>query len=93
MYLGILQVELELFDPTNLKEKRRIVRSLKDKLRQLYECSVAEVGVLDILTEATLGIAIVSNEGKHARQRCQAILNFIEKSRDARVVDFEMEVL
>ena len=93
MYVGIMQVELKLHGPTNLKEKRRIVKSLKDRVRHRFEVAVAEVGPLEAYTESVLGIAVVSNDGRHARQRCQAVLEFLENARDAEVVDHQVEVL
>jgi hypothetical protein len=93
MYVGVMQVELRLHGPTNLKEKRRIVKSLKDRLRHHFEVAVAEVGPLEAYTESVLGIALVSNEGRHARQRCQAVLDFLERVPDAEVLDHQVEVL
>ena len=93
MYVGILQVELRLHTPTNLKEKRRIVNSMKDRLRHRFQVAVADVGPLESYGETVLGIAVVSNDGLHARKRCQAILNFLENARHAEVVDSQLEVL
>ncbi len=93
MYVGIVQVELRLHSPTNLKERRRIVNALKDRIRHRFEAAVAEVGPVEGYGEATLGIAVVSNEARHARQRAQAILDFLEKARDAEIVDQLVEVL
>jgi uncharacterized protein YlxP (DUF503 family) len=93
MYVGILQVELELPEPTTLKDKRNILRSIKDRLRSRFEVAVAEVGPLQIKREATLGIAVVSNEPKHARARIQSVLNWLEAHPDARVADSTTEIL
>lgn len=93
MYVGILQVELQLHRPTNLKEKRHIVKSIKDRLRNRLEVAVAEVGPVEAYTSATLGISLVSNEAKHARERCQAVLDFLERLPDAEVLDHQTEVL
>jgi uncharacterized protein YlxP (DUF503 family) len=93
MYVGILQVELELPEPTTLKDKRNILRSIKDRLRRKFEVAVAEVGPLQIKREATLGIAVVSNEPKHARARIQSALEWLESHPDVRVSDSSAEVL
>ena len=93
MYVGIVQVELRLHAPATLKERRRIVRSLKDRLRHRFEVAVAEVGPVEGYTEATLGVAVVSNEARRARERCDAVLRFLENARDAEVVDHLVEVL
>ncbi len=93
MFVGILQVELKLSGPTNLKERRRIVKSLKDRIRHRFEVAVAEVGPVEDYHESTLGIALVANEGRLAEKRCQAVLAFIENSPEAEVTDHQMEVL
>jgi uncharacterized protein YlxP (DUF503 family) len=95
MYVGVLQVELKLFDPTNLKERRSIVRSLKDRLRAKFNLAVSEVGPVEIYRECTLGMALVSNEAGHARQMADAIIQFIERDRSGaiEVVDIQVEIL
>lgn len=93
MYVGIIQVELSIPQATNLKDKRRVVRSIKDRLRKLFQVAAAEVGILDDCHSATLGISLVSNEVSHAQKRCQSVLNFIENCRDAAVEDSQMEIL
>ena len=93
MFVAILQVELELFGPRSLKERRNIVNSLKDRLRRRFMAAVAEVGTLDDYTSATLGIAVVSDDGKHVRERSQKILEFLENAPDSRVTDSQTEVI
>lgn len=93
MFVGIVQVELRLHTPDNLKEKRRIVRSLKDRIRTRYQVAIAEVGGLDVYRECVFGISLVSNDGRHARERCQAVVDFLENAPHAEVVDILVEVL
>ena len=93
MYVGIIQVDLEIPGATNLKDKRRVVRSIKDRLRNRFQVATAEVGVLDNCREASLGISLVSNDAAHAQKRCQSILNFLEKQREAAVADTQVEIL
>lgn len=93
MFVAVMQVELELPEPRNLKERRNIVNSLKDRLRHRFMVSVAEVGPVDGYTSATLGIALVSNDPKHARERSQKVLEFLENAPDSRVLDSQTEIL
>jgi uncharacterized protein len=65
VYLGILQFELLIHDAQSLKDKRRVVKSVKDRLHREHLVAVAEVGALEIWNVARMGLAAVSNDGKH----------------------------
>ncbi|HMS16001.1 MAG TPA: DUF503 domain-containing protein [Planctomycetota bacterium] len=95
MYVGVLQIEFKLHGPTNLKERRAIVRSLKDRIRSTFQVAVAEVGPVEEYREATLGIALVSNEARHARQVADRIVQYIENDRTGAVeiTDIQVEIL
>jgi len=73
MVVGILQLELHVHDATSLKDKRRVVRSLKDRLHREHLVSVAEVARLDSLSVAVLGIAAVGTDGKRIGEVLDAI--------------------
>lgn len=64
MIVGILQFELLIHDAQSLKDKRRVVRSLKDRLHREHMVAVAEVGRLEVLNSALLGLACVGSEGR-----------------------------
>jgi len=54
-----------VFPSRTLKEKRRYLNSIKDKTRSKFNISIAEVGLLDNVSESIVGIAFVSNDGNH----------------------------
>ena len=93
MVIGILQLELTIDGATSLKDKRRVVRSLKDRLHREHQVSVAEVDALDSLRTAILGIVLATNDVS----RCQSVLDkLIEKvraGRDYEVTDAQTEIL
>ncbi|MBL8764325.1 MAG: DUF503 domain-containing protein [Phycisphaerae bacterium] len=60
MLIGVLEFEMLIPGATSLKEKRRVVRSLKDRLHREHQVSVAEIGLLDRREAARLGVAAVS---------------------------------
>lgn len=66
MVLAILQFELLIHDAQSLKDKRSVVKSLKDRLHREHLVSVAEVASLDDMSTAVMGLALVTNDGKHA---------------------------
>lgn len=63
MIIGILHFELLIHDAGSLKDKRSVVKSVKDRLHREHMVSVAEVGSLEILNQAVLGLAVVGNDG------------------------------
>ena len=80
MVIGVLQVELFIGDSASLKDKRRVVLSLKDRLHQQNGVAVAEVGKLEAHQVAVLGIVAVSNSEAHARQVLDKILLDLRKN-------------
>jgi len=72
------EVECILYDGHSLKEKRSILKSLMNRLRQRYNISVAELDHHDVWQRTMLGIAIVSNERVHAERVMQSVLKDID---------------
>lgn len=66
MVIGVLQFELLIHGAESLKDKRRVVRSVKDRLHREHMVSVAEVGTLDSLSTATMALACVGTDGARA---------------------------
>lgn len=91
--VGVLRVVLRLQSRT-LKEKRTVVKSVVERLRNRFNAAVAEGGDLDKAGSTEIVVAVVSNEGAHADRQLQAIAAAIEDWRlDAEVVDIATEVL
>ena len=66
MAVGILRITLYLPDSRSLKDKRRVLRSVKDRLRGQFNVSVAEIDDLDLWQKATIAVALVSKDVRHA---------------------------
>ena len=62
MTIGVLQLELSIGDAMSLKDKRRVIKSLKDRIAHGHNVSIAEVGALDAHRRSVLGIAMVAND-------------------------------
>ncbi len=62
MFVGVLRLTLQIPGARSLKDRRRVVRSFKDRLRAKLQLSVAEVGALDLHQMAVIGVAAVSND-------------------------------
>ncbi len=77
MFIGVMRVKIMIGDATSLKDKRRVLLSLKSRIRERFEVSAAEVDEMDQHQIGVLGIAAVSNSGAHARQILDKIADFI----------------
>ena len=86
-------VELHLPDVGSLKGKRHALKGLKERVRARYEVSVAEVDHHDLWQRATLALACVSNDSRHASEVITKAMDFIEEHVEGRVIDTSMEVL
>jgi hypothetical protein len=92
MVVGSLKVRLLVRESRSLKDKRQVVRSIKDRLRNSFNVSVAEVDAEDHRQLVVLGLAMVSNEAGHVRQAFEQILTAMRGHPIAEFVDHEMEV-
>ena len=86
-------VELHLPDVESLKGQRHALKGLKEKLRQRFEISVAEVDHHDTWQRATLALACVSGDSRHANEVISKAMDFIEDSVDGYVTDIHVEIL
>jgi len=93
MMVGILQVELTIPGADNLKAKRMVLRSLKDRIRKEFNVSVAEVGDNDQWQSGVLAVAVVSNDRRFANQVLSKVEDLIEGSRDLVVEDYQIAFL
>lgn len=71
--VGVLTLEIHVEHSHSLKEKRHVVKSLKDRLRERFNVSVAEIDHLDSWQASVVAAVTVSNDRVHAEQILQAV--------------------
>lgn len=77
----------------SLKDKRREVKSITQRVRNQFNAGIAEIEDLDDMRIATLGVVVVSNSGPHVDQMLSSIGGFIERSLDIGILeDIETEI-
>jgi uncharacterized protein YlxP (DUF503 family) len=91
--VGLCTVELFIAESQSLKDKRQVLLSLKDRLREKFNLSVAEVDGQDLWQKAVLGLACVSNEGRYVNQVCDQALNLIRSVPAVEIVQSRVELL
>jgi uncharacterized protein YlxP (DUF503 family) len=93
MFIGILQFELLIRASTSLKDKRRVVRSLKDRLHREHLVSIAEIEALDHHKLAVMGVAIVSNTRANAEAVLDRVTGKLRRIPDAELGHLSREIL
>jgi uncharacterized protein YlxP (DUF503 family) len=92
MIVGTLQVRLLLREARSLKDKRQVVKSIKDRLHNDFNVSIAEVDELDNRQIAVLGMAMVSNEAHHLKTALGQIVQVLRTHPVAELIGQELEV-
>lgn len=93
MIVGLCTVVLEIAESDSLKDKRQVVKSLLDQLRNKFNVTAAEVGDQDQWRHATLGIANVSNDAVFTNQVLNKVMDTIESNPRVAVTRFDVEEL
>ena len=90
MIVSMIQMIFEIPDVTSIKEKRRVVRSVKDKLQRRFHLSAAEVDLQDSLTFAQIGGALVSNSSVFGESVLRKAFDMIEQEVPVRIQDMRI---
>ena len=93
MVVGTLKIEFMLFDNRSLKGKRKVVKSMVDKVKARFNVSIAEVGANDKWQKIELGISAVGNDRRHIDSSLNHILSFLDALCLAQIVNTEMEII
>jgi len=91
MHVSIVRILLEIPSSQSQKNKRQVMRKLLDRLHARFDLSIAEVGELDSWRRASLGLAAVGSSAAQVHAQAQKVLNFIEETYLAHIVEREME--
>ena len=93
MVIGVLELDLRLFSPNSLKDKRSLIRGLISRIRNNFNVSVSEIGYQDLWQRTLVGVALITGERSFAQRVLSKIMKFVEKERDVSLVDSNMQVL
>jgi len=90
MIVSMIQVLFEIPDVDSIKEKRRIIRSIKDKLKRRFHMSAAEIDLQDSLSYGQIGGALVSNSKSFGETVMQKAFQMIENEMPVRIQDMSI---
>jgi uncharacterized protein len=91
--VGLCTIELFIAGSQSLKDKRQVLLSLKDRLRQKFNLSVAEINDQDLWQKAVLAFACVANDGRHVNQVLDQALNLIKNNPAVEILQSRVELL
>jgi len=93
LIIGVMSVELHLGDANSLKEKRRVLKSLIERIKNRFNVSVAEVAQQDLWQRSTIGISIVSSDQAFVHKVFAAVIKFIEAQGTVLITNYQTEIL
>lgn len=92
MVIGVLRLRFQLHGVRSLKEKRRILNQLRDRVRSRFNVSWSEVDDQGEHQAATIGIAAVSGDARYLDGQLNKVVEFIEAAYLAELIDREMDI-
>lgn len=85
--MGVIGWEIQLFEPQSLKAKRRVVKSLKERLRSKFNVSVAETGHQDAWQRAEITACVVATDRRRAESILDRADQLVEAESAGRIMD------
>ena len=92
MFIGVCTIEMHIPNSGSLKDKRHSLRSLKDRIRNAFNVSVAEVDDNELLQKASLAVAALSNDKSHLNRTLDLVLNMVRAEPDLNLLDYHIEI-
>lgn len=93
MVVGVLRFRLAIFEALSLKDKRRVTKSLKDRLGNRHNVSVAEIDDLEHRQAATIGVAMISNDARFVESALSKIVDEVRSFGSASLLSYDIELL
>lgn len=92
MRVGVLKITLVVPSSSSLKQKRKVLHSIKDRLRVKFNVSVAETDSQNHRQIATIGVATISNDSRHLQSVLNKIADFVRNCPYAEIINTEMDI-
>ncbi|MFH1689597.1 MAG: DUF503 domain-containing protein [Candidatus Eisenbacteria bacterium] len=92
MTVGTLEIVLLIRESHSLKSRRRVVKSLIDRIRSRFNVSVADVGDQNLWQRAVIGVAVVANDGRFVNEVLSKVLNLVSSDPRVEVIDKSLDI-
>ncbi len=91
-FVGRCELDIHIDNCHSLKEKRRVVKSLKEKLKNNYNAAVCEFGDLSLWQRVQLGIVICCNDKSVVDSKMKMIVDFLDRIHAVSLLDFKLQI-
>ncbi|MCK4224655.1 MAG: DUF503 domain-containing protein [candidate division Zixibacteria bacterium] len=92
MIVGLVSIDIHIPESGSLKSKRHILKGIKDRVKNRFNVSIAEVDHNDLWQRTTLGVAVVANQKHFANQVLSGVVDFISKENGVQILDYSIEL-
>jgi len=92
MIHGTVVLKFSIAEARSLKDKRRVLKSIKDRLRNKFNVSVAEIDAQEIYQSAVLAVAMVGSDKRYVEGALSKVVNFVRLAKGASLLDYETEI-
>lgn len=93
MTIGVLTIELSICNSSSLKDKRMILKSLKDRIRKHFNISIAELDNHEKWRRATLGVVNVNTDSRTANSILSRVVELVKSTHSVDLLDYNIELL
>jgi uncharacterized protein YlxP (DUF503 family) len=91
--IGYICLELDILEAFSLKDKRRVLKSIKERIKNKFNVSISEVDYKDIWNRSLIAIATVSDDSSYIDKQLSEVINFIENIHSVAIMDIKQEML
>jgi uncharacterized protein len=93
MFVGVLRLTFHIPSARSLKDKRRVIQKLRDRVRARFDVSIAEVGAQDLHQRAVFGVSVVSADASVCDSVLEQVARAAESAADAVLTDRATELV
>lgn len=92
MVVGLANIDIHIPESGSLKSKRHLLKGIKDRVKNKFNVSIAEVEHNDLWQRTTIGVAVVANDRKFANQVLSKVVEHINKENGLQILDYSIEI-
>lgn len=91
MIVGVLRIDLAIFEAQTLKDKRQAIKGLKQRLRDRFNVSVAEVDYHDLHQRCMLGVSMVSTDSRSMHSQFDKMVELVRRAPGVSLLEYKRE--
>lgn len=92
MVVGLASIDIHIPESGSLKNKRHFLKGIKDRVKNKFNVSIAEVDHNDLWQRATLGVSVVANQKQFANRVLSQVVDFVGRENGVLILDYSIEL-